>query len=1579
MKSSTAPPPKKPPEPISLSTSVKERVKAIEKPIPEIKREVNPRISAAVNLTRLLRAGRAKRDENLREIQIEGCISSDSAGRAKSDENLSELQIEGCTSSDTDAVEPTESLFLKCEEASIFDALGPGQTRPSQARVSRRGDSLAEIDRLIGENIGMSIEELADSEQLHFSRSVAGTSDSDTSENSPIEDSSSTSSVAFDCALSNRETLGTAELGEELFAVFERCHAAGMPREQIAVAINIPEKGLTKLYEKLKESTKPKKKKKIRSRVVRSVAKKEEDTNHSPKDIIRDLGLYFQVGDIRETYICKRATGILSFCIFIFSFLAFLFTGTSELSHVEVGNNIAANARPVLDQARCRPVIEPEESDLYFGFVDNGTEFLVRPPENGDVSIGERMLEGLDSHPVLAHRDANEETFCKNETLIMIPEGTLQALLGFSVSGSGKTREYTKGDLKLTARWHQGHFWLDKNDTEETRDLLARFWRARKGREPLLPRDRRISFLTFGRLRTDFDKSDVWVHNVTRKMIDKGLGREETLREWDNARTVNYFLYRCRSRLKEILEQPEEATLTGGPPARVQFCRPVKHGHVDIPLSHHFSHRPKLPGCPVCDQAKATLTPIVRTLESEKDDNSGRIEIDADYPGRIFPVSSEGSRYPLMAQSNEGHFWIIPMKLKRDENLLDAGKREMLAKGGIEPSKVDLKGDDELEALGKYIETEGGSYNSGIANRPNSHARAENCVKNGMGAMKSCSLASAAPPKDWGSLAKTLTVNMSREIGNKYIGEYKGPLFIHGETSSLKLEPKVYVPPVTSPTAVKVMFCHYNTSSNYAVVVEFYDEHLKKRRRTEVTCTAFEKGLPSNRPQYGYKRHPSEKEPLAFFIQGVLNENEEPIEVPREREVKDYEKRDIDKIEKGKARVVNKTLKEISAPEADEDWYEGFEDLCDFEKFENDYDFSQHEVYLDLGQTDAQDFDEARSPMEVSIGEQPRICRKVRPGRDYVKLTKVLKPREISQHPYSNLNWQSAYEKEKTKMFDKFGALLDQPIEASDLEEGSQIIRNFGVHTIKNFDFEPEWEPSYRLVGAGNNVMELKVDEKGTKRWAKMPSVIDRQRDAIDSATMETTRLFIHTQKIKNRRVRKDDADGAYLQAPIAREKRKSGLFAELPLCMYPENSPAFGMKRPVFPVEKSIYGTDDAGFSWDRHSHQKLEDSNFVPYYDLSQSLYDYFPEGTDLSILKTEGEIEPHLYPKDEGSVSQYVDDFLSAQEKKSKMTEKLLTSVKCKSGPDDEIPEDLGRYVGSSWEKVNAEPVDGVYKYRQQQIKYVEAAVKSAEETALVVGAKTIREADTPAMANDSKHAVDLDETVGLFAPYAPSIVCSLLYIARSTRIDILYAVCRMTRYLTCWTVRQDQWLCRCIGYLKRTSSMTLNFSICPEDFEEGGDGVFENLADADLGGDPPTKRSTSGGLGMLLGSRTRAFVFAHCKRQGQPGISTPEAETVALVVLGKKAIPLHMIAQRLLKRALKLSYRGDNSASERVVGTGVSAALAYMKRTAQLSLTWAKANLAPFLGRVPTDLNTSDIFTKPLEKEKFEHFRTEIGIW
>ena len=296
------------------------------------------------------------------------------------------------------------------------------------------------------------------------------------------------------------------------------------------------------------------------------------------------------------------------------------------------------------------------------------------------------------------------------------------------------------------------------------------------------------------------------------------------------------------------------------------------------------------------------------------------------------------------------------------------------------------------------------------------------------------------------------------------------------------------------------------------------------------------------------------------------------------------------------------------------------------------------------------------------------------------------------------------------------------------------------------------------------------------------------------------------------------------------------------------------------------------------------------------------------------------------------------------------------------------------------MNAPPnSEGVYEYCCHQIEYVKVFVKNGEELTLKVGLKNFKDYDTPALANDSKFSEDVDEVPGYFAPFCAKLVCAILYIARSSRPDILYATCRLTRFLTRWTRRQDAWLLRLLGYLRKTSKMKLNFKIHPPDFESGGDGIFENWHDADLGGDKSSRRSTTGGLGRLKGSKSNALVWAMCKRQGATALSTPDSETLGLVVVAKRVIPLHMTLQRLLKRELPHRYYGDNSATERVVNTGLSAALSYLKRTVGISLTWCKENLSRFLFRTESDENISDVFTKALDKDKFEKYREMLGVF
>jgi hypothetical protein len=217
------------------------------------------------------------------------------------------------------------------------------------------------------------------------------------------------------------------------------------------------------------------------------------------------------------------------------------------------------------------------------------------------------------------------------------------------------------------------------------------------------------------------------------------------------------------------------------------------------------------------------LTPIIRTTTDPGSlgIEGSRITIDADYVGKTFPLGSNGAKVGFAMCSSEGHFWILDLKNKDGETLVDAGSRAII-QAGIDPKMVDFYGDDETKPLGKWIEKEKGTYNSGIANRSNSHARAENAVKNALGGIRSTSLTASTPAKDWPCVAKVLSANISRESGNKFIGLYVGPLFAPGETSHLKLEPNVYTPPVNKPSATKIQFMFYNQNTSHALVVEFY-------------------------------------------------------------------------------------------------------------------------------------------------------------------------------------------------------------------------------------------------------------------------------------------------------------------------------------------------------------------------------------------------------------------------------------------------------------------------------------------------------------------------------------------------------------------------------------------------------------------------------------------------------------------------------------------------------------------------------------------------------------------------------------
>ena len=90
-----------------------------------------------------------------------------------------------------------------------------------------------------------------------------------------------------------------------------------------------------------------------------------------------------------------------------------------------------------------------------------------------------------------------------------------------------------------------------------------------------------------------------------------------------------------------------------------------------------------------------------------------------------------------------------------------------------------------------------------------------------------------------------------------------------------------------------------------------------------------------------------------------------------------------------------------------------------------------------------------------------------------------------------------------------------------------------------------------------------------------------------------------------------------------------------------------------------------------------------------------------------------------------------------------------------------------------------------------------------------------------------------------PYA-QLVCALLFIARCTRLDILFSVTLLCKYLTNFTQPHFKAAIRILTYLKCTMDIKLVYKLTPNAQP------LQNFIDSDWGGDKETGRSTAGGI-------------------------------------------------------------------------------------------------------------------------------------
>ncbi|KAA8491984.1 Copia protein [Porphyridium purpureum] len=211
--------------------------------------------------------------------------------------------------------------------------------------------------------------------------------------------------------------------------------------------------------------------------------------------------------------------------------------------------------------------------------------------------------------------------------------------------------------------------------------------------------------------------------------------------------------------------------------------------------------------------------------------------------------------------------------------------------------------------------------------------------------------------------------------------------------------------------------------------------------------------------------------------------------------------------------------------------------------------------------------------------------------------------------------------------------------------------------------------------------------------------------------------------------------------------------------------------------------------------------------------------------------------------------------------------------------------------------------------------------------------------------------------------------LLWLARTVRPDISYAVGVVARYVDSWNVAAERLLVRVMQYLKvprepleylRMTSLKV------------GDVSVLGYADADFAGCPETRKSTSGRVTYLVAGGNKYLVDWSSRRQRFVSSSTSESEMAAL----EETVQLSLFPALSFLRSVQegdyaLTLLCDSQVVLRAVEMGYSPKLHHMAVTRATDLAWIhqiceKQKLVT-LEYVRTGENVSDLMTKPLFPE------------
>jgi hypothetical protein len=402
--------------------------------------------------------------------------------------------------------------------------------------------------------------------------------------------------------------------------------------------------------------------------------------------------------------------------------------------------------------------------------------------------------------------------------------------------------------------------------------------------------------------------------------------------------------------------------------------------------------------------------------------------------------------------------------------------------------------------------------------------------------------------------------------------------------------------------------------------------------------------------------------------------------------------------------------------------------------------------------------------------------------------------------------------------------------------------------------------------------------------------------------------------------------------------------------------------KKLYFKINRSLYGTDRGAYDLGIHLRSKVKELEWIENKDVETNLY--------YKDIKHNGKMHRII-------MTVYVDDVTLSGPREIVIKEynKLAKIMEFKEGYTFK-----GRTLGHNIHNIRSED-------KNKRIKAIEMKgyIEMVVEEYKIISKRELIEKQTP--MNNSFYTKISPENLekGVMENHAASFKGKLLWLSRTARPDITFAVHVITRYgSNKWNKLADEILYNIICYLNSTKNLALFLTVDLRDIDKL---YTRNYTDSDYGGCISSGRSTSGYVCKLVGEYgTDILLDWGSKRQGYVSNSSAESEIIALSYgLNMGILPTTMLSELITNnKNMKTKIYIDSKAAMQAVQASYSIKLRYLSKTQRLSISrlneilFGENDLNAEVEYINTVNNIADFFTKALDPIAFQKHRESLGM-